>query len=242
MKFLVLQHVPHEHPGRIARCAENEGIVLNIAELWKQHPIPSLDRYDALIVMGGPMGVYDDAKTFPTKHEEILSIREALSLKKPVLGICLGSQLLAHALGARVHPNVLHGRLVKEIGFSSVDLTADGADSLLFRGFRSPLRVLQWHGDAFDVPQGAQLLATAPLCRNQAFSHGTAFGTLFHVEFTPDMVERQIAIDTQWIHADHEMDEEALRRDAYRTATLMEKSCSRLFSNFVSVLPQPKAA
>ncbi len=235
MKFLVFQHVPHEHPGLITKYASSKGIGLDVVELWKPYRIPSVSGYDALIIMGGPVGVYDSKELYPSKDDELAAINEAIG-KIPVLGICLGSQILAHAIGANVYPNTKDGRSVKEIGYYEVELTADGVMDPIFRGFSSPVKVLQWHGDAFDLPKGSELLATSPYCRNQAFSHGNAYGLLFHFEFTPEMVERQIEIDTEWMHKDHEINEAQLLEEARRNAHLMEQNCGRLFDNFLSIV------
>src|SRR3990167_7680345 len=99
MKFLVFQHVPHEHPGLISGFAAKNNITLDIIELWKNYKIPQVMDYDALLVMGGPMGVYEDKDKFPSKEDELNAIRTAAG-KMPVLGHCLGSQLIAFALGA----------------------------------------------------------------------------------------------------------------------------------------------
>jgi len=235
MKFLVFQHVPHEHPGLLTRYAEQEGVALDIVELWKNYKIPSVPRYNALIIMGGPMGVYDSGDKYPSKDDEVAAIKNAVG-NIPVLGICLGSQILAHTLGAKVYPNTIEGKRVKEIGYYTVDLTPEGRDDIIFRGFSPHTRVLQWHGDAFDLPAGAKLLATSPLCRTQAFSYGNAYGLLFHFEFTPQMIERQTEIDKDWIHKDHEIGEAQLLEEANKNAPLMEKQCKTLFDNFLSMV------
>lgn len=98
------------------------------------------------------------------------------------------------------------------------------------------MKVFQWHGDAFDLPEGSTLLATNSNCKNQAFVFGKdAYGFLFHFEFTPQMVNRQIDIDHKWVHTDHQMDEEKLKQEAKEYATLMEEQCRKLFNNFVSI-------
>src|SRR3989338_458775 len=152
MKFLVFQHVSHEHPGRITSYCEEKGTGLDVIELWKPYKIPSLTTYDALIIIGGPMSVYED---FRSKEDEVAAIKLALKNRIPVLGICLGSQLLAHALGASVYPNNVDGKRIKEVGFFGVDLTEEGRKDRLFKGFTPTVKVLQWHGDAFDIPDGA---------------------------------------------------------------------------------------
>lgn len=236
MKFLVFQHVPHEHPGLIADIARKKRVQLEIIEFWKSSTMPLVEDADGLIIMGGPMGVYESKDKFSSKEDELTFIKGAIG-KIPILGICLGSQLLAHALGANVHPNEKNGKRVKEIGYCDIDLTREGSIDPIFRGFTSPVKVLEWHGDAFDLPQGATLLGSSPDCANQAFRYGqNAYGVLFHFEFTPEMVENQIAIDKDWIHQDFDMNEEKLAEESRALEAQMKKQCETLFENFCALV------
>lgn len=235
MKLLVFQHVPHEHLGRLAICAEEQGIPVTVVEFWRPYRIPEITGFGGLIMLGGPMSVYDGSDAFPSRTDELKALRQAVG-EIPILGICLGSQLLAHALGARVYPNEQDGQRVKEIGYSDVTLTPVGQRDPLFFGLPSPLNVLQWHGDAFDLPDGATRLATARACANQAFRFGPhAYGTLFHLEFTPEMVARQIVLDRQWIHDGCTLDETRLRQQARDYSASMERHCCQLFTNFLTL-------
>lgn len=228
MKFLVIQHVAHEHPGYIADWARERNVNLDVVELWKPYEIPSPAAYQALIIMGGPMGVYEN---YSSEEEEVRLIKSTLG-KLPIMGFCLGSQLLAHALGARVYPNIRDAKRVKEIGYFDIDLTKSGKSSPILAGFPSPFNVLEWHGDAFDLPKGATLLATSALCTNQAFAFKNAFGFLFHFEFKPEMVKKQIEVDRDWIHQDNEVDEDDLAKQAEEKAGIMKKQCYQLMDNF----------
>ncbi len=151
-----------------------------INDLYAGDEVPNHPSdYRAVIVLGGPMNVDDDEK-YPYLTAEKQFIKDCVDHKVPFLGICLGSQLLACALGADVYKNTQ-----SEIGWLGVDFTEDGKNSALFKGLQSPLPVFHWHGDTFDIPEGAKHLASSGVCKNQAFSVGAkAFGLQFHLEVT----------------------------------------------------------
>jgi GMP synthase (glutamine-hydrolysing) len=153
-------------------------------ELFHQTPKRlDLDNAAGLVVLGGPMNV-DETQRYPFLQKEVDWIRAAVDKELPTLGVCLGSQLLAKALGARVYPSG-----TKEIGWYQLDLTPAAADDPLFRGLQPRQTVFQWHGDTFDLPHGAIHLASSPLCRHQAFRYGAAaWGLQFHVEMTAELV------------------------------------------------------
>ncbi|WGJ13352.1 glutamine amidotransferase [Methylocapsa sp. D3K7] len=174
----VIRHVPFEDLGTIAEPLMRAGYDYTYSDIG--HALPSRDPADTdlLIVLGGPIGVYEDDK-YPFLRDEIAILSTRLNEGKPTLGICLGAQLIACALGAKVYPSG-----VKEIGWGPVDLTKAAA--------ATPLRhlantaVLHWHGDTFDLPPGAMHLASTPACRNQAFCIGpNILGLQFHPEVNP---------------------------------------------------------
>jgi GMP synthase (glutamine-hydrolysing) len=175
--WAVLQHVPFEGPGLITEVAAAHGLDLVVHRLDRGEPLPVAGEVAGLVVMGGPMGAHDDAD-HPWLAAERDLLATAVGRGVPVLGVCLGAQLLAAALGARVVPGP-----APEIGLGTVTLTDDGlADPVL--GPAGPdLPVLHWHGDTFDLPDGAVLLASSDRYRHQAFRLGTrAYGLQFHVE------------------------------------------------------------
>ena len=149
------------------------------------HVLPPLDSASALVVMGGPMNVYEEDK-FHFLKEEDLYIKEVVKKKVPFLGICLGSQLLAKALGAEVYK-----AKQEEIGWQTVDMTNQSAKDNIFSCLNSKkLKVLQWHGDTFDLPKGAVHLASSPTVPNQAYAvDGRFYGLQFHVEVDRPMLE-----------------------------------------------------
>lgn len=175
-----IRHVPHEGLGAIEGALIDAGIVYQYC-----HPteIDGLPDHDYLIILGGPWSVYDD---FPWLEAELKLIRQAMDKNIPILGICLGAQLIATALGAEVKPCG-----PKEIGWYPLKLTDEGRSDALLGHLEPVETVFQWHGDMFDIPAGAAHLATSPLCRNQAFRYGDNVWALqFHLEVTPPMVEQ----------------------------------------------------
>ena len=181
-RLLVFQHLACEHPGALGELAAERGIALEVAKLDEGDGLPDPRGYDALVVLGGPMNV-DEEAAHPWLAPEKEAIRTAVADGVPFLGVCLGAQLLARALGAQVRPAD-----APEVGVAEVSLTAAARDDPLFTRLPDPLPCFQWHGDTFDLPQGGVLLATAPACRNQAFRVGErAWGLQFHLEATAAM-------------------------------------------------------
>jgi GMP synthase (glutamine-hydrolysing) len=182
---LVLQHAAADGPGLIERALRAKDLQLRSARPFAGEPVPStLDEVLGLVVMGGPMGVHD-ADRYPYLAQETRLIERALAKGLPVLGICLGSQLLASVLGA---PVVRGPR--KEIGWHRVTLTEDGLLDPVFKGLESSFIAFHWHGDVFSPPKGASTLARSELTECQAFRYGkSAYGILFHLEVTAEIVE-----------------------------------------------------
>lgn len=180
----VFQHVPHEHMGTLAKALSRAELKHRQLDVWKNDVLwPDVEDVRALIVMGGPMGVYEEAK-YPFLAKEIRFIQDVIKAGRPLLGICLGSQLIAKAFGARVFPNA-H----KEIGWYAVHMAPAAAGDALFGGWSSKPEIFQWHGDTFDLPAGAELLATSPLCRHQAYRVGkNVYGLQFHPEVDAAMI------------------------------------------------------
>lgn len=186
---VVFRHVPAEGLGIIAECLDAAGLNWAYADLPGGIPAPPLDSASALIFMGGPMSANDD---LPYIRREIQLIETAMAQNKPVLGICLGAQLIAKALGARVYRNP-----VKEIGWFPVAWTDEAHRDRLFSGLTQSETVFHWHGETFDLPPGAIWLAESEACRNQAFRFGTnVYGLQFHLEVTPDMIAEWCAADS----------------------------------------------
>ena len=182
-KVAVLQHIGCETLGTLADALSSAGVFFDYVKSYRGERVPNAREIDGLVVMGGPMGVYEQDR-FPYLGAEMKLIRDCVRKKKPVLGICLGSQLLAAALGADVRRN--HR---KEIGWHPVHLTPAAAREPLFAGVPGSFMGLHWHGDVFDLPKGAVPLAGSLLTPHQAFRYGpNAYGFLFHMEITGPMI------------------------------------------------------
>ena len=174
MRIHSLEHAPFEGPGRIAAWAAERGHTLSRTALYDGEVPPTLDAFDLLVIMGGPMSVHEH-RTHPWLPMEKHFLKTALAARKPVLGICLGAQLLADVLGGKVFQNP-----VKEIGWFPVRMLDRRAP---FSAFPEMLTVMHWHGDTFTIPEGARRVAESDGCANQAFVFGDrVVGLQFHIE------------------------------------------------------------
>lgn len=189
-KILVCQHVPYELLGTLDPLFRNSRFRIKYNN-FSRHPdsIPKIDTYDGLVVLGGPMNV-DETDKYPHLAYEVDLIRETIHQKKPVLGICLGAQLTAKALGAKVKKNK-----VKEIGWYKINLTNDGKNDAVIAPVKKLSKIFQWHGDTFDIPDGATHLASSPDCANQAFKYKDfVYGFQFHLEVDEATIKRWLVV------------------------------------------------
>jgi GMP synthase (glutamine-hydrolysing) len=183
--WIAIQHVSYEDPGLIAQAASRRGIELQLCHPYRGEPLPSWEEIDGLVVMGGPMGVSDTSEHPYLTHETEL-IAAMVHAGQPVLGVCLGAQLLAHSLGAKVY----RGEQA-EIGFGSVSLTPAGRNDPVLGSFGAEiLPVVHWHQDTFDLPDDALWLARSALYPHQAFRVGEcAYAFQFHVEVNRELAD-----------------------------------------------------
>ncbi len=200
-KVLVFQHVPFEPLGTLDPLLKDAGFRIRYVNFGREpEQRPQLDRYEALIVLGGPMNA-DQINTYPNLLTEVEIIREAVELDMSVLGICLGAQLLAKALGGTVARNE-----VREIGWYDVQMTEAGLRDPVLSTFAPTQEVFQWHEDGITLASGCELLASSPASPVQAFRHGEhAYGLQFHLEANRPLIERWLSVP---VHA------EALQEEA----------------------------
>lgn len=181
MRVLVLQHIACEPPGAFEDVLRERGASLHRVELDEGESLPALEGFRAIVAMGGPMSVNDEDE-HPWLRDEKALIARAVRNGVPYWGACLGVQLLASALGARVYAGP-----APEVGLLPVRLTEDGAADPVTGVLPADVLTLQWHGDTFDLPEGASLLAGSPAYPHQAFRVGRAYGVQFHLEVSLDM-------------------------------------------------------
>lgn len=225
---LVLQHVSFEDSGTLgdelrARGHRIQTVQAGVDDLHSDAARRDWALADLVVVLGGPIGVYE-ADRYPFIHDELARVRERLALRKPLIGICLGAQMMAAAAGARVYPGP-----AKEIGFKPLTLSEAGQASPLHALAACHHQVLHWHGDTFDLPAGATLLASTDLVAHQAFSMGpTVLGLQCHLEAQPRDLERWLIGHTGELTA-LGMDLHALRADRDRHGEALAAASRRVW-------------
>lgn len=183
MRLHSLEHEPFEKLGNIEGWAKKRGHSITHTLLFNNEKFPEMTDFDWLIIMGGSMNIHEEEK-YPWLVPEKKFIAKAIEADKIVLGICLGSQLIADVLGGRVSKNK-YG----EIGWFPVTLTAEAKNSCIFSTLPGRFTVFQWHGDTFKIPSGARKMAESEGCANQAFEYGRVIGWQFHLEYSKESIE-----------------------------------------------------
>jgi GMP synthase-like glutamine amidotransferase len=231
--ILVIKHISIEGPGIIGEFFNHTTQRIKTIDLEENDELPEdFSKIEAVIILGGPMNVYEEDK-FPFLRDEDIFLKKAIRKEIPLLGICLGAQLLAKACGAKVKR-----ASVEEIGWYKISLTEEGKKDALFKDIGKELDVFQWHEDTFEIPEGATLLATSDgTCKNQAFRFGKSiYGLQFHIEVTPKMLEswvrcyldrdKQIELDAQKMLIDN----------AYRKKEQFVEQAHKILLNFSRIM------
>jgi GMP synthase-like glutamine amidotransferase len=191
MRIHCLQHVAFETPATIAEWAELAGHTMSYTYLFEsKFSLPLLTDFDALLVMGGSMNI-DEEEKFPWLKQEKTFIKHSIDAGKKIIGICLGAQLVATVLGSKVYKGK-----EKEIGFFPVAFSIDAQNNRLFEHFEQDYYLFHWHGDTFDLPEGAVVMASTTACKHQAYLiNGTILGLQFHLEMNEGSVEQMLSHD-----------------------------------------------
>ncbi|UXI67176.1 type 1 glutamine amidotransferase [Tahibacter amnicola] len=237
-RLLVFQHVAAEPLGTLDRLIRQRGHRIKFVNFEREPDAqPCLDRYRGLVVLGGPMNVEDQERR-PHLKTELRAIETALAQNKPVLGICLGAQLLAHVLGAPVQRH-----RETEIGWYDVKTTEAGRSDPVLAPLGAVHPVFQWHSYTFEVPRDAHHLAETASCANQAFRYGqNAYGFQFHLEANRALIERWLSIPSyrdDMLAASLPHDEAAIRARTASAAAVMEATAERVFNNFLDLVGRP---
>jgi len=191
-EILIFKHVPFEGPGTFREELDRRGLKFREINLYEGGAPKDLDGCGGMIIMGGPMNVYEEDE-YPFLKDEDRLIKEALAKKLPTIGVCLGAQLMAKAAGAKV----TKGKK-KEIGWYPLYTTEEAKADPVFKGLPREVEVFQWHGDTFDIPDRAVRLASSDLFPNQAFRIGdNAYAFQFHIEVTSDIIKSWIDINEE---------------------------------------------
>jgi GMP synthase (glutamine-hydrolysing) len=227
----IIEHHPVEGLGIIADVLKRAGITPHHIRSFEGQSVPrEIGDAPGLIIMGGPQSVYEQGR-FPWLRDELRLIEDALKQTKPILGVCLGSQLLAAALGA----NVYAGR-TKEIGWNRVTLTDFTTKDALFSDEPGSFIGFHWHGDIFDLPRGGTLLASSALTAHQAFRYGTnAYGTLFHLEVTLPQVDKMVETFSDELRAAG-LNGSAIKLNAHSHLSALQKIGREVFGRWVAML------
>lgn len=233
-KVLVIRNVSYETEGLLESLLRDAGLALDIVDFQRNPSAePRLDGHAGLVVMGGPMGA-NDTDRFPhlTQVERLCS--EAMDRSVPLAGVCLGAQIMAKVLGSEVYPNP-----VREIGWYDLALAEGAAGDALFSELKPLEVVLQWHGDTFDLPEDAVLLASSPDCANQAFRYGeNGYAVQFHLEIVESMIREWVRRDAArgWLAGEGRISAARILADTNTYMSRSEELGRRVYTRFAHLI------
>jgi len=236
-KVLVFQHVPYEILGTLDPLLRRGGYRARYVNFGREpdaEPEVDIEKYDGLIILGGPMNV-DMTDAYPHLDTEVRLIRKMMEQEAPILGICLGAQLIAKSLGATVRTNP-----EKEIGWYDISLTEAGKRDPVMGHLVDTRPIFEWHGDTYDLPEGAVHLATSPTCANQAFRVGTnVYGFQFHMEVDAALIERWLntpVYQAEIAATDGRIDPDVIRAETAKHIDDLTALSEQVFDSFLDLM------
>ncbi|GAC1615015.1 MAG: type 1 glutamine amidotransferase [Ktedonobacteraceae bacterium] len=231
-RVLAILNIEDDSTGYVGELLEEHGIACDVVNAVLE-PIPHPTSYDAIVVFGGPQNANEDDR-YPYFIQERAALRKAVEQEIPLLGICLGGQLLAAILGGTVKKHTL-----TEIGFSEVQCTDDGKNDPLYAGLAGHQMVYQWHEDTFAIPPGAVRIATSEKTENQAFRYGhNAYGIQYHIELTPAMLDTWLhepSLKEEIMHALGDNEYERIMNERPQYYALYREHTRVMFENFLRI-------
>lgn len=230
MHVLVLQHVPCETMGGLEQALRTSNVTYEYRKLYESAEVPPHVECDGLIVLGGPMNVYEEGQ-YPFLKADTALIQEAVSFGIPTLGICLGAQLIAKACGARVIKGAQ-----KEIGWYQLNLTPAGRKCRVFQGLPKQFKVFEWHGDTFEIPLGGVNLASSALFPNQSFRVGNAYALQFHLEVSEEMVAAWMDAYAGELVTLAYIDPRKIREETAKYIADLNQVATQFYGNFIHIL------
>lgn len=234
MRIHYLQHVQFENLGNIENWIIKKGYKLSKTSLYNNEKLPDIKSFDLLIVMGGPMNVYEENE-YPWLKLEKEFIKQSIEEDKAVLGICLGAQLIANVLGSKIYKNEY-----KEIGWFPICLTDKALESPLFKNLNETFDVFHWHGDTFELPENSVRIAASEACINQGFIYNErVIGLQFHLESSMESIENLIKhcnneiVSSKYIHLPKDMKDISKLKDLNKTLTVFLENLKELLTDKV---------
>lgn len=230
-RVLFIQHGETDKPGLLGEVLEGLGIPCDVLHPYMDQPIPvNLGDYSGLALGGGAQGVYEQDQ-YPYLTQECQLVREAMAVDRPVIGLCLGGQLMASALGADVRPS---GR--KEIGFFEVTLDPLAQYDPVWSGMPETFVTTHWHGDVFDIPPGGMKMASSAMTPNQLFRYGhSMYGLQFHLEMTPQILEEMV-MDSHCYLRNAGVDPDTLCQQSYEFIPKLHHAATTVFAGWAGLL------
>lgn len=230
-RILYIQNGEHDHPGLFGRVVAENGAALDVVHAWQGEPVPTVPNgWSGIVVGGGYMGAYE-TEEFPFLKDEMRLIQASHEADRPVLGMCLGAQLIAAALGGKVYPHA-H----KEIGFHDVYFTLEAESDPLWKGTPHTFQPVHWHGDTFSLPPDSILLASSKLTPNQLFRAGrSVYGVQFHLEIDLPVLTDMVETDNGWLPTNG-VEPVELLLEATSALPKIEPIARKVFTRWTSLL------